>query len=147
MVQSWRPYLAGALAGLLAILSVLISTLVLDKHKYLGASTTLVRSAGLIEKGVAPEHVAANEYYQAKGVEVEWQFMLVIGVLAGAFLASLLDGSFKLEGVPPIWRERFGPSRIRRALGALAGGVVAAFGARLAGGCPSGHGMSGLMQL
>ena len=34
-------------------------------------------------------------------------------------------------------------STIRFALG----GLVAMFGARLAGGCPSGHGMSGLMQL
>ena len=34
-----------------------------------------------------------------------------------------------------------------RAIGAFLGGIVAMFGARLAGGCPSGHGLSGLMQL
>ena len=34
-----------------------------------------------------------------------------------------------------------------RAVGAFLGGIVAMFGARLAGGCPSGHGLSGLMQL
>jgi uncharacterized membrane protein YedE/YeeE len=42
---------------------------------------------------------------------------------------------------------RFGDSVVRRGLGAFAGGIVAMFGARMADGCPSGHGMSGLMQL
>jgi uncharacterized membrane protein YedE/YeeE len=32
-------------------------------------------------------------------------------------------------------------------LGAFAGGVVAMVGARMADGCPSGHGLSGMMQL
>lgn len=32
-------------------------------------------------------------------------------------------------------------------MGAFAGGVLALFGARMADGCPSGHGLSGMMQL
>jgi uncharacterized membrane protein YedE/YeeE len=32
-------------------------------------------------------------------------------------------------------------------VGAFIGGVILMFGARLAGGCPSGHGLSGNMQL
>jgi uncharacterized membrane protein YedE/YeeE len=144
---SWRPYLAGALVGVLAIASVLVSTKLLDKPKYLGASTSFVRSAGLAEQTVASEHVKGNEYYQSKKVRVDWQMMVVLGILVGAFAASRLDGSFRAESVPPIWKERFGPSVGIRAVGAFVGGVVAMFGARLAGGCPSGHGMSGLMQL
>ena len=62
--KSWRPYVAGALVGLLATASVLVSTKVLGKPKYLGASTTFVRSAGLIEKTVANDHVKNNPYYQ-----------------------------------------------------------------------------------
>ncbi len=147
MPISWRPYVAGALTGLLAIASVLVSTQVLGKAKYLGASTTFVRSAGLIEQSVAPEHVTANEYYQSKKVRVDWQFMLLVGILVGSFAASRLDGSFKAEGSPPIWRDRFGRGVGVRAIGAFLGGIVAMFGARLAGGCPSGHGLSGLMQL
>jgi hypothetical protein len=34
-----------------------------------------------------------------------------------------------------------------RAVGAFIGGAILLFGARLAGGCPSGHGLSGNMQL
>ena len=44
----WSPYLAGALAGVLAVMSVLVSTKVLGNPKYIGTSTTFVRSAGLI---------------------------------------------------------------------------------------------------
>jgi hypothetical protein len=147
MNVNWRPYIAGALAGLLAVASVVVSTQLLGKPKYLGASTTLVRAAGLVEKAVAPAHVDANEYYQSKKVKLDWQMMLVLGVLLGGLGASLVDKSFKAENVPPLWAEHFGSKIGTRALWAFAGGVVAAFGVRLAGGCPSGHGMSGLMQL
>jgi len=145
--RSWRPYIAGALVGLLAIASVAVSQQLLGKPKYLGASTTFVRGAGMIEQTVAPEHVAANEYYQSKKVRVDWQFMVLVGILIGAFAASRLDRSFELESSPPIWRDRFGPGVGTRAVGAFLGGIVAMFGARLAGGCPSGHGLSGLMQM
>ncbi len=143
----WRPYVAGALAGLLAVVSVLVSTKVLGKPKYLGASTSFVRAAGLAESAVAGEHVKNNAYYQSKKVKVDWQMMMVAGVGLGALAASLLSRSFKAEKVPPIWKERFGSGVPLRAGVAALGGAVAMFGARMAGGCPSGHGLSGLMQL
>lgn len=144
---NWRPYIAGALVGVIATLSVVASTQVLGKTHYLGASTTFVRGAGLIEQTVDPEHVKKNPYFNKEKVKIDWQFLLIVGIFIGALGAALLDGSFKFESVPPIWRERFGSSIGVRAGGAFAGGVVAMFGARLADGCPSGHGLSGLMQL
>jgi hypothetical protein len=144
---NWRPYIAGALVGLLATLSVVVTTRTLGKTQFLGASTTFVRGAGFIEQSVDPEHVKANPYFAKEKVKVDWQFMLIAGIFIGALAAALIDGSFKLESVPPVWRERFGASVGRRAAGAFAGGIVAMFGARLADGCPSGHGLSGLMQL
>jgi uncharacterized membrane protein YedE/YeeE len=143
----WSPYLAGALLGLLAIASVLATTQLIGKTSYLGASTTFVRAAGLIEGTLSPDHVATNMYYSETKVRVDWQFMLVVGIVLGAFLSSITDKSFKLEGVPPTWEERFGPSVGIRAFGAFAGGIIAMVGARLADGCPSGHGLSGMMQL
>ena len=139
--------MTGALVGLVATISVLVSTKTLGKPKYLGASTTFVRAAGMIEQIVAKKHVGNNPYYQSKGVKVDWQFMFVVGILIGAFAASKIDKSFKVERVPPVWSDRFGSDLAVRAIGAFLGGVVAMFGARLAGGCPSGHGLSGLMQL
>lgn len=144
---SWRPYVAGALLGLLATVSVLVSTKVLKKPQYLGASTTFVRAAGLIQREITPDRVKKNAYYTSEKVKVDWQFMLVLGVFVGALGSSLVGRSFKFEAVPPIWRERFGGSLWKRALGAFLGGIVAMFGARMADGCPSGHGLSGLMQM
>jgi uncharacterized membrane protein YedE/YeeE len=143
----WRPYIAGALLGVLATLSVLVSAKVLGKPQYLGASTTFVRAAGYLEQSVDPGHVKENPYFAKTKVKIDWQFMLLVGVFIGALGASLADGSFKAESVPPVWRERFGSGVGVRAAGAFLGGVVAMFGARLADGCPSGHGLSGLMQL
>ena len=138
---SWNPYIAGVLLGVLAIVSVFATT------QYLGASTTFVRAAGLIEQTIAPGHVAANEYFTSKKVAIDWQFMLVLGIFLGALISSLSDKSFSSEGVPPMWSKEFGPSKVNRALVAFAGGIVIMLGARMAGGCLSGHMLSGLMKL
>ena len=143
----WSPYLAGALVGVLAIFSVYATTQWMGKTNYLGASTTFVRAAGLLERTVFPDRVAANEYFTKEKVRVDWQFMLVLGIFFGALIASTTDKSFKLESVPPTWEERFGPSVAKRGAGAFLGGIVAMMGARMADGCPSGHGLSGMMQL
>jgi uncharacterized membrane protein YedE/YeeE len=145
--SGWSPYLAGALVGVLGILSVYLTTTLLGKSTYLGASTTFVRAAGFLFQSVDPAHVAENAYYLKEKIKVDWQFMLLIGVFFGAFISSMTDKSFKLEGVPPIWQKRFGPSVLKRAVFSFLGGIVAMVGARLADGCPSGHGLSGLMQL
>ena len=144
--NGWSPYLAGALVGLLAIISVWATTVLMGKTNYLGASTTFVRAAGLLERAVAPERVAANEYFTTSKVKVDWQFMLVSGIFLGALISSVTDRSFKWESVPPVWAKRFGNSPIIRAVGAVLGGIVAMVGARMADGCPSGHGLSGMMQ-
>ncbi len=143
----WSPYIAGGFVGVLAIFSVLATTQLLGKTSYLGASTTFVRAAGLLEQTISADHVAANQYFTETKVRVDWQFMLVIGIVLGAFISSLTDKSFRLESIPPIWEKRFGPSIGKRAVWAFLGGIVAMVGARLADGCPSGHGLSGMMQL
>ena len=145
--KSWSPYVAGALAGVLAIASVVISTKTLGSPKYLGTSTTMVRVSGLVEKQIAPAHVENNEYFIKEKVKVDWQMMLVVGICVGAFIAAITSRQFKSETVPGIWAERFGTKWYVRAVGAFVGGFIAILGARLAGGCPSGHGLSGMMQL
>ena len=114
--NGWSPYLAGALVGLLAIVSVWATTVLMGKTNYLGASTTFVRAAGLLERAVAPERVAANEYFTTSKVKVDWQFMLVSGIFLGALISSVTDRSFKWESVPPVWAKRFGNSPIKRAV-------------------------------
>jgi hypothetical protein len=126
--RGWSPYLAGALSGLVSILSVWLA------GKFLGASTTFVRSAGLIQNLVIPERVAATEYFRQNLPHIDWQWMFVAGILLGSFLAAKTAGDFRWQAVPPMWEKRFGGNRPKRAIIALVGGAVAMFGARLADG-------------
>ena len=131
----------------MAVVSALATTWLLGRTNYLGTSTSFVRAAGFIERLFSPEAVYESTLYSAIGVRIDWQFMLVIGIAIGSFASSILSRTFKVEFVPPIWRERFGDSIMKRGIFAFIGGVIAIYGARLADGCPSGHGISGLMQL
>lgn len=126
--KSWTPYLTGALSGLLSIFSVWIA------GKYFGASTTFVRSAGMIEKIIGPERISRMSYFIKEVPQIDWQWMFVVGILIGSLIASLSSGTFLWKGVPEMWEKRFGPSKIKRGLVAFIGGVIAMFGARLADG-------------
>lgn len=139
--KGWSPYLAGALSGLVAILSVWIA------GKYFGVSTAFVRSAGMIEKMFVPEHVANLDYFARYTPKIDWQFMFVVGVFVGALIASIIWRDFHWQAIPNMWKARFGSSGIKRGIVAFVGAGIAIFGVRLAGGCPSGHGISGVMQL
>lgn len=125
----WSPYLAGALSGLVGIFSVWFA------GKYFGASTSFVRTAGMIEQLFGPERVAKLDYFIKTVPKIDWQWMFVVGILLGALIAALSSGSFKLQAVPDMWAARFGEkSTAKRAAAAFAGGVIAMFGARLADG-------------
>ena len=138
---AWNPYVAGALTGLVSIGSVWVA------GKYFGASTTFVRGAGFLEKFFDPAKVAKMEYFIKEKPIIDWQWMFVVGILIGAFIAASTSGSFRLQTVPDMWRERFGDNAKMRGAVAFVGGVIVMFGARLADGCPSGHGLSGSIQL
>lgn len=126
--KGWNPYIAGALSGVIIILSVLIA------GKYFGASTTFVRSAGLIEKVFSADRVKNMPYFQSKVPKIDWQFMFVVGVLIGAFISAKTSKNFRWVAIPSMWEKRFGLSLKKRALIAFVGGIIAMFGARLAGG-------------
>jgi uncharacterized protein len=126
--KGWSPYLAGALAGIVMILSVWIT------GKYFGASTTFVRSAGMIEKIFSAERVEKMDYFIQKVPKIEWQWMFVFGIFMGSLISSTTSRSFKCKAVPDMWENRFGPGKMKRVAVAFIGGMIAMFGARLAGG-------------
>jgi hypothetical protein len=139
---AWSPYLVGALIGLLTMLTFYFS------DKPLGASTAYARVAGLVGKAVAPRHTGSLKYYQDNKPAIDWEVMLVVGAVGGAFLAAWQGGELTGQWLSPMWEARFGKdSYAMRTVVALLGGVLMAFGARLAGGCTSGHGISGALQL
>jgi len=124
----WSPYIAGALIGVVSWFSVLTA------GKFLGVSTTFVRTIGMIESILIPERVASLPYFVKEKPLIDWQWLEVLGILIGAFVASKLSGDFKKGFVPPMWEKRFGPSRFKRWVVAFFGGVILMFGARVADG-------------
>lgn len=126
--KSWNPYITGILSGILIVISVLIS------GKFFGASTTFVRSTGMIEKIFNAERVTRLDYFIKEVPEIDWQWMFVLGILIGSFISAITSGSFHWKGIPDMWKKRFGSSRVKRAIVAFIGGLIAMFGARLAGG-------------
>ncbi len=138
---TWSPYVVGIGIGVLSWLTWLIS------HKPIGCSTSFARSAGMIEKLLRGPKVETRPYYQEVKPAVDWQWMLVVGMVVGALVSSLLSGDFQLQWVPSRWTAAFGTNVPIRLIAALLGGVLLGLGSRWAGGCTSGHGISGTMQL
>ncbi|MBU0504230.1 MAG: YeeE/YedE thiosulfate transporter family protein [Candidatus Omnitrophota bacterium] len=139
--KGMNPYLAGALGGILAVVSLWLT------GKYFGASTSFVRIAGMFERIFAPERVAKLEYFIKEAPKVEWQVMFIVGVLVGSLIAAIAAKEFCFKILPDLWEKKFGKGNLKRLIVAFIGGIIAIWGARLADGCPSGHGLSGLMQL
>ncbi len=142
-MKSWSPYVVGALIGVLSWFAFATA------DKPLGITTAFEYTAALIEKGVAPQAAQTNAYYKEpeKSPKIDWEWMLVVGVFFGALLSSKLSGDRTKQTVPSLWEWRFGASTAKRFAGAFLGGALMMFGARLAQGCTSGHGISGALQL
>ena len=138
---TWSPYVVGIGIGVLSWLTWLIS------HKPIGCSTSFARSAGMIEKLLRGPKVETRPYYQEVKPAVDWQWMLVLGMVVGALVSSLLSGDFQWQWIPSRWAAAFGTNVPLRLIAALLGGVLLGLGSRWAGGCTSGHGISGTMQL
>lgn len=137
--ESWGPYAVGAGIGLLEIVSMA------TVKRPLGVSSAFEKLAAGATEVVSPE--TAKRYREAGGDEAElgWETALVGGVLLGSLASAVLSGA---REQPPVWSPRRSTSSgLGRAASAVLGGASMMFGARMAKGCTSGHGISGTMQL
>ncbi len=137
----WSPYIVGAGIGILSWLTFLLS------DKPIGCSTAFARTSGMIEAIFRGSKVKEKPYYQKFVPTVDWQWMLVVGVIIGAFLSAKLSGQFSIQWVPGRWSEAFGDDPLTRWVVAFIGGILMGVGSRWAGGCTSGHGISGTLQM
>ena len=138
---AWSPYLVGAGIGVLSWLTLYFS------DKTIGASSFYAQLAGFLGKLIAPRQTASLIYFKDNPPRVSWGFVFVVAIIVGGAIAALTGGEFANEWLAPMWVARFGDSVALRAVVAFCGGMLMAFGARLAGGCTSGHGISGTLQL
>lgn len=111
--------------------------------------------ASLIEEGAASKtgYASSNDYLNKSGGKyakaianpLSYGFVFVVSMVFGGLLASRLQKK-RAPQLPRFHQTRFGESLWARNMLAFFGGVLVLYGARLAGGCTSGHMMSGVMQ-
>ena len=129
----------------LGILFGFVSTAAIALYGPIGVSGTYPRFIGAILRRLTPAYAASNPYLVKMGSLITPETMLVVGLLIGGFLAARLGRS---ATVPPVERvHAIETTTGRRYRDAFLGGVLIIFGARLAGGCTSGHIISGITQL
>ncbi len=139
---AWSPYLVGALIGLLAC-----ATLAMAKQK-VSASSAYADLVGMVGRLLAPRHIGSLRYFREHPPGLGWTVVFVAGTIGGAWLAAYTGGEVRGAYLQDLWVARFGPqSEQLRTVAALGGGAIMALGARIAGGCTSGHGISGALQL
>jgi uncharacterized protein len=140
--KAWSPYVAGAIIGLLQIPTFLLM------DTALGASSSYVtvaaHLAALVDSRVTEIKYLASHMWGAKNW---WQVAVVGGIAVGAFLSMRLSGA-RRQTISPVWPRAMGSTTLAaRAPVAFIAGFIMLFGARIAGGCTSGHGISGMAQL
>ncbi len=155
MVLNWK--VGGLLLGLVFFAAVLLV-------KPIGVSTQFVILDGIVADIVKPDFIthtdegytSTNAYMAKSGGKyagsaadpLNYSFIFVLAMALGAFLSARLRGGVDAleRSAPEIWRANYGDTPVMRYAVAFLGGFIVLYGARLAGGCTSGHMMSGMMQ-
>lgn len=101
----------------------------------------------MIERAIAPGWTDANGWWRENDPQVGWEWFLVVGIFLGSLWSSRLADQVVHPVVPPLWRKRFGRDVSRRLAWAFVGGALMMFGARVARGCSTGHGITGALSL
>ncbi len=123
----------------LAILNAII-VLQSVSDRPIGASTTYTYAIDVVFG------LTNNDYFPKIQSPGHWELIFLFGSLVSGFIFSLLRKDFKLILIYENWKIHKGNSNINRIIWAFIGGFLIIIGARMAGGCTSGHILSGGMQ-
>ncbi|HKK42850.1 MAG TPA: YeeE/YedE thiosulfate transporter family protein, partial [Bacteroidales bacterium] len=110
-------------------------------NRPIGASTTYPYLADLLTG------TTSNGYFTTISKPGHWEFLFLTGAVIAGLLNSINRKEFKLTLIHSNWERFKGKSPAKRIFWAFTGGFILILGARMAGGCTSGHILSGGMQL
>lgn len=159
--KQWNWIVSGIAIAVIFLLAVFlvkpigVSTqfVILDGIVWDSVDEQVVIKDGEATKGYSSNNAYLNKsggkYAKSVAEPVNYSFVFVVAMLVGGLLASLLQRSKSSQqslNSPKVWRDKFGSSLSKRFIASFIGGVLVLFGARLAGGCTSGHMISGMMQ-
>ncbi|MCA9793461.1 MAG: YeeE/YedE family protein [Candidatus Eremiobacteraeota bacterium] len=128
--QPWPWWLSGIALGLVVPLLYLLG------GKWFGISTSFQQLGALCSPHSQLEYFQNHD--RRKNM---WTLVFVAGVVFGAFLANTRLISPPVNLLPPDSATLVGAAKL------LLGGFLVGFGARYAGGCTSGHSITGIANL
>ncbi len=130
MTQPWPWWLSGILIGLTVPLLWFLT------GKWFGVSTSLQQLGCTLTPNSNLEYLKSHDR-QGNA----WTLFFVIGMVLGGYLATRFLMPQPIEFLPSQFKTWQG------AVVLLIGGVLVGFGARYAGGCTSGHAITGIANL
>jgi len=144
--ETWSPYVAGALLGVVGILAVWLS------NNLLGASGAFENIAGLIGKAVAPAAFDNMYFNFIMPPGFTYGVAMLIGLFFGGMIGAATSGTLKwgkkdAANSDKQWKRIFGPQVWKRWVLAFIGAIILEYAAGIAGGCTSGLAISGGMLL
>lgn len=159
--KEWSWKTSGFLLGLAFLITVAVvkpigvSTqfVILDGIVWNGLSSDLVVKDEKAKKGYASSNAYLNKsggkYAKNIANPLNYSFVFVVAMILGGLLSHFTRSKNNppVENeAPKVWKDNHGHSSFKRYTYVFLGGILVLFGARLAGGCSSGHMMSGIMQ-
>jgi uncharacterized membrane protein YedE/YeeE len=124
----------------LAILNAIVF-LTIGTNRIIGASTAYPFVADLITG------TTQNSYFPKIQGPGQWEVLFLTGAFVSGIVISLFRKEFKITLIHSNWEKYKGKSVSKRIIWSFIGGFILIIGARMAGGCTSGHILSGGMQL
>ena len=158
--KQWDWKISGVALGLIFLITVMVvkpigvSTqfVILDGILWSSASSELVVKDEKSKTGYASSNAYLNKSggKYAKNVDnpLNYSFVFVVAMILGGLISAKLSAKSEDDDgvIPQVWSDSMGDSQTKRYVFAFIGGFLVLFSARLAGGCSSGHMMSGMMQ-
>jgi len=135
------PDMKWLYAGIgLALLNAVVF-LSVGTNRIIGASTAYPYVADLFTG------TTNNSYFPKIQGPGQWEVLFLGGAFVSGIVISLFRKEFKIILIHSNWEKYKGNSVAKRIIWSFIGGFILIFGARMAGGCTSGHILSGGMQL
>ena len=135
--NNYKWLYAGISLGILNSVMLLASVF----NRPIGASTSFPYVADFMAG------LSQNEYFIKIEEPGNWELMFLTGAFLAGLIISLIKKEFKIRLIYSGWAKFKGDSSAKRIIWSFIGGFILIFGARMAGGCTSGHILSGGMQL
>ena len=130
LLQPWPWWLSGILIGLTVPLLYILS------GQAFGISSSLRHMGAMCSPNSKLDYLKAHNWRSQT-----WNLVFIGGIVFGSFIAVNYFSSEPIDFLPASFYSVDGAVRL------LLGGVLIGFGTRYAGGCTSGHAITGISNL